>query len=921
MKKFFKILLITIVILFAIIAVLPYVFKAKIIEVVQTEVNSQVNANITFGDLELSLFKSFPDFCLSMKNLSVSGLAEFEGDTLAYLPNIEIDIDLFKMIKGSTISVKRIRLDDPIIYVKVLKGGAANYDIALVSEETESEISDTTSSDMVFSLKDFQINHGILMYDDYDMDMLFAMNDMNLGVSGDFTESTTDASISGSVAALDFVYEGMAYLAQTQVLLDINLLLDLDQFRFTFKENSVSLNDFPLTLNGWLAMPDEDIDMDLQLSSPGSEFKPLLSLIPVVYMNDFEAVETFGKISFSAYVKGLYTDTELPGFNLDLRVEKALFKYPDLPRSAENINIDLNIVNPGGDEDNTIIDIRKFHADLGQNPFDMNLIIKTPVSDPLINGQITANIDFSTLQDVIPLEDTEIKGVVDASLKLMGQLSSIEKEEYHDFAASGRVKLDDFSMNSPDLPDGMLISRALLDFNPEVLVLSSFDAMIGNNDISLQGSLQNYLPYFFKEGEILKGVLAVKSRFMDLNELMGAEEAGAESADTDTSAMGVIEIPKDLDFILTASMGKVKYALLEIDQLNGIIKLKNGKAELEKLGMDMLGGNMLLNGYYDSYDIANPQIDFGISITDFDIPSTYKSFVTIKKLAPIARYAEGKISAQLSVNSLLQKDMIPDLSSMNSAGSFSSDNISLKNSPFFEKLSEQLKGVIFKEPGMKNVAVDYVLKDGTLELKPFKTKIGNSDALITSNQKIDGTLDCTIAMGIPKSSFSVNGTNMLPNGISKYMGDKINLDVLVGGTISDPKFSLNLKDAGGSVVSGIKETVKEQVNEKIDEQKEKAKDAAKQRASKIIADAEKKAEQIKAEARKGSDKIVSEADAQAKKLEDAAEGKSFIEKNIAKKAAEKIRKEAKVKADQLVTEADKKAAKIINDAKKEAEKL
>lgn len=921
MKKFFKVFAIVLVVLFAVIAVLPFIFKGKIVETIKAEVNKSVHAEVDFGNIDLSLFKSFPDFCITMQNLSVSGLDEFQGDTLLYLPNMELDIDLFKVMQGSQISVKRIQLDDPVVFVKVLKDGAANYDIAVAGDEPAVEELDTTSSDMEFSLKHFQINHGIVVYDDYTMDMLFAMNDFSMGLQGDFTENTTDLKLNGTIAAVDFVYEGLSYLTQTNVVMDINMFLDLEQFKFTFKENSISLNSFPLTLDGWLAMPSEDIDMDLKFASPGSEFKPLLSLVPAVYMNDFSDLQAFGNVAFNGSAKGLYSETEIPGFDFNLKVDKAFFKYPDLPRSAENVNIDVKINNPGGDLDNTTIDISKFHVDLGQNPFDMNLLLKTPMSDPAINGQIDARIDFASLRDVIPLDDTDIKGVVDFSLKLMGQMSAIENEEYHKFAANGKMKLQDFEMTSPDIPDGMSISQANMNFSPQEINLTNFDATIGENDLSLQGHIENYLPYAFKDNEVLKGSLSIASTFLDISSLMGEEAEEAAATAEDTAALSVIEIPKNLDLTLTASLGRIVYGTMNIDQLEGVIKLKNGKADMEKVTMQMLGGSMLLNGYYDSYDVSKPEIDFGINITDFDIPETYASFVTVKKLAPIAKYSQGKVSAKLTINSLLDQSMMPVLASVNSQGRFTSNNIAISNAKFFTQLSEKLMTNSLKNPNLKNVDVQYVMQDGTLELKPFTTKVGSSKAVISSKQKIDGGLDATIAMSVPKSSMTSLTDGVLPKGIDKFLGDEINFDVLVKGTLSDPKLAVKLGDAGGSVIEGAKEQVKEVVTAKIDEQKDKLKNEAKEKAAKLIADAEKKAEKIKAEARKTAEKIKKEAENQALKVEKAAEKKSIIEKRLAKKAADKLRSEAKDKADRLVQEADEKADKVLEDAKKQAEKL
>jgi hypothetical protein len=43
--------------------------------------------------------------------------------------------------------------------------------------------------------------------------------------------------------------------------------------------------------------------------------------------------------------QGLYSDTTVPKFNIDIASNNASFQYPDLPKSVRNIVIDTKIVN------------------------------------------------------------------------------------------------------------------------------------------------------------------------------------------------------------------------------------------------------------------------------------------------------------------------------------------------------------------------------------------------------------------------------------------------------------------------------------------------------------------------------------------------------------------------------------------------
>ena len=58
---------------------IPFVFKGKIFQKAKIAANEAVNAKVDFSDVELSLFRSFPQLDVQLKNLSVTGINEFEN--------------------------------------------------------------------------------------------------------------------------------------------------------------------------------------------------------------------------------------------------------------------------------------------------------------------------------------------------------------------------------------------------------------------------------------------------------------------------------------------------------------------------------------------------------------------------------------------------------------------------------------------------------------------------------------------------------------------------------------------------------------------------------------------------------------------------------------------------------------------------
>src|SRR5262249_11029112 len=147
--------------------------------------------------------------------------------------------------------------------------------------------------------------------------------------SGDFTQDIFDLRTHTVADTVTTSYGAMELLTDKKVELDAVISISENISRFAFKENSVKVNDFAMSADGWFKMNPADYAMDITFKSPENSFKSLLSLVPGMYTEDFSKIETKGDLSFSGLVKGTYSEKQIPAFTVDLKVNNAMFKYPD----------------------------------------------------------------------------------------------------------------------------------------------------------------------------------------------------------------------------------------------------------------------------------------------------------------------------------------------------------------------------------------------------------------------------------------------------------------------------------------------------------------------------------------------------------------------------------------------------------------
>ena len=167
-------------------------FKGKIIKIANEQLEQNLNAHASFKDLSISLISNFPNLSIRLDGLNVTGINEFEGDTLADIKSLDMAVNLISAIKMENIEIKRIMIDQPYLNAIILENGKANWDIAKETEEPE-EPEDTTASEFnaKILLKLFQINKATIKYTDLKSGMKASLENMDFTMKGDLAQDFT----------------------------------------------------------------------------------------------------------------------------------------------------------------------------------------------------------------------------------------------------------------------------------------------------------------------------------------------------------------------------------------------------------------------------------------------------------------------------------------------------------------------------------------------------------------------------------------------------------------------------------------------------------------------------------------------------------------------------------------------------------
>lgn len=830
MNKLKKILKVFLIVLLAMIVLLfagGYLFRGKIVGLVKTEINRNINATVDFQQVDISFFRHFPKVSIGLDDVQVTGTSSFAKDTLLYAKRLDAAIDIMSFFRGSNMSVYSVSLDAPRIHALRNKEGLVNWDIL----KPDSLVKDVPAEAKPFNLQlqKYSITDGYIFYDDRQADMTATISNLNHSGSGDFTADLFNLATSTHAGEVTYVLGGVPFLNKVNASIDADLKVDNTNSVYSFENLSIVLNDLKITGSGSVKDFGTAYGLNISFKSADADFKNILSMIPAVYKKEFDKVTATGTGRFEGTIKGRYSDSTLPGYHVALEVKNGSFKYSDLPKAVKQINLKAVVDNPDGNTDNTIVNITEGHLQIDNDPFDFRLLLKKPVTAMYVDAAARGKLDLSQVRSYVKLEKgTSIAGLLDADVSVKGNVNSLEKEQYQDFYAAGTVDLNRFNYTSKEYPTGIKIHTLHTIFSPAKIDISNLKGEYMGTNFAGLGHINNLLHYLFS-GKPLNADIAVNADKVNLDDWIGNQ------AETETSASPTAPfvVPENLDVALHTRVGQVHYDKLDINDLSGSLLINDETVKLDNVHGQALDGSLNLSGSYSTkINKAKPAIVMSYDVKQVDVQKTFYAFNSVQKLMPVGKFLAGKLTSSLSANGKLGEGMTVDMNTLSGEGNLLLIEGFLSKFAPLEKIASTLNVSRLQQISLKDVKAYFEFSNGKMLVKPFNVKLKDIEMEIGGLHGFDETIDYTINLKLPRSLMGTQGNQLLNNlaasvsnrGIPVNLGETVNLRLGVTGTIKSPSVSVDLKQTAESLASQMKDQVKEFAQAKIDSAKSVVKD-------------------------------------------------------------------------------------------------
>ncbi len=823
-KKILRISGIVVVIIVALLVALPFFLEGKIATIIKNKVNRNINATLDFESANLSLIKSFPDAYVDLQQVSLVNKAPFEGDTLFAANDIVLELSIRELFKSADdpIGIKKLALEGALLHIKVDTLENANYDIALETTDNSAPEEAEASDSFTLNLEEYSITNTRIVYDDFSSGMHLEITEMYHSGTGDLSlekselQTKTDALVS-------FEMDSTQYLNNNKVALDALIGIDLQENKYSFLENKALINQLPLIFEGFVKVNEANQEVDISFTTPSSDFKNFLAVIPEAYSKNIENVKTTGNFEVNGQFKGVVDEEHIPTFAVTINAENASFQYPDLPKAVRNVFIDTEINNETGITEDTYVNINRLTFQIDEDRFNINARIRELLGNPKVNIHADGRINLANISQAYPVpSDYALSGILNADVTSAFAMDAVEKHEYEKTQTSGTASLTGFRYSSGEMKNPVIIDAASVTFTPQRVALNSFDGKTGQTDFQAKGAIDNLLGYLFNN-ENIEGQFTLQSNTLAVNDFMVEETETTTSEETAPETSEQLKIPSFLDCTIAAKVNTVLYDNLTLKDVSGQLRIQDETAYLENLSSSVFDGKINLNGKVSTKE-DTPTFDMAMGLDAIKISESFQALDLFKVVAPLANALEGRLNTDIQLSGNLKEDMTPNLGTLSGdvLAQLLSAQVETQNAPLLSALDGQLRFIDMEKLNLKDLKTALSFEGGKVAVQPFKINYQDVVVNVSGSHTFDKQLQYQATLDVPAKYLGDEVTDLIAKIQDESLNDlTIPVTANIGGNYTSPKVTTDLTSGVKNLTAQLVEIQKQKL---LNQGKDKARD-------------------------------------------------------------------------------------------------
>ncbi len=809
-KKYFKVFFIStlslLLLLVTIAIVITSFYETEVIQYIKTQLNKQLQSEISIKEVNLSLFKKFPYATLEFTDVSAKSVA-IKGNEktpkewkkpLIKAHKVYLQFNILNIINKKYI-IKKIGIEQGESNFVISELGSKNFHFWRNNKGGNSD-------DFKIQLTNISLNNMQIVYSDLSSDIKVDVMAQRLIAAGNFSDKEYELALNGDLYITNINNGKTSYVKEKKINSDV-LLQVTNNKKFKFLKSNVQVADLNIALTGTIENIDStSTSLDIAIKGDDMNIQSVLSLLPNEYKKYSESYKSAGNFTAEAKIKGNVNKTEFPTMN-------AIFQIQNGKVTEKESGISLNEVNLNGIFDNgdshslksSSIKLKTFSANLKGGKLNGNLFVRNFIN-PTIELEIKTNFALAELKYFVKIDTLQnLKGSAEATINFRGNFNAnngFTSEDYRKAQTSGAVILHDVNFVFKNSPHEFKNVNGSLLINNNDIAINNLQGKILDSDFELNGFLRNVLSYLLVDGERLSIDATLKSKKINLTQLLASN-----GKSNDTSF--VFKLSEKVDFNLNSNIEQLEFKKFEATNITGIMILKNQKLAFNPIHFSTMNGDVDAKGIIDATKERTFDVICDATLRHINITQLFYQFENFGQHTLTDKNVKGYLTSSIQFSSQWKNTLQVDESKTKAKADISVDNGELKDFEPMLNLSRYIAVEELKSIGFSTLKNQIEIKNRVITIPKMEIKSSALDVYCFGNHTFDNVVDYHFKLSLNDLLAKKVKQSKKENeefGIIEEDGlGRINLFIRMKGAMEDPTIIYDK--------AGLKQNIKENVIE------------------------------------------------------------------------------------------------------------
>lgn len=780
-------------------AVAGYYYQDEVKEYVIEELNKHLNTQLIIDgkDIDFTVLKSFPYASLDFKNVKALEVIENKKkDTLFKAGKISLQFNLVDIIRKKY-HVKKIKIDDVVVKIRIDKNGKDNYHFWKPS-------SDTSVTAFSFDLEKIVLTNVQLYYKDQKagqkMDVLINKSTL----SGKFSNSNYSLETVSDLFVNHLEMEGSTFLRKKKIHAELALDVDNAMPSYKIKDGKIKIENLLFEVFGNVINAGKEPIVNFGIKGKDMDIRSVLSLIPNKYKGIINDYESTGEFYFDATIKGSFTKDQTPEINADFGI-----KYADITQVKDNIvlhNVNLKgrySSGNNGSAEGSFLELIPFSATIDQGAVSGELSLHN-LNNPSVSAKIKADISLEKLQAFVKIDTIEtISGQLKIDASFKGEGKEFNTVNYQNVITSGVLSIAGMNIKLKNNALTFANINGDFTFDNNDLSVNTLTGNVSNSDFELRGVFKNIIGFILKKNQDISVEATLNSKNLDLNEMLANKEE-----DTSSKSKYKLKFSEHINVNLNSEIQHLVFRKFEATNIKGVVKLKDKKMSVDPVTLSTMGGNITLSGLIDGSDSTKLLITCFSELSKINITKMFVAFENFGQTAITDKNIKGVTTAKIQFASVYSPELEIDMDKLYAGIDMTIENGELNNVETMKSLSRFIELKELENLRFATLKNQFEIKNKLLTIPKMEIKSNalnfTTSGTHTFNNEIDYKIKLSLNELLAKKAKKAKKENDEFGEIADDGLGRTDLFLTMKGTLDDPKIKYDTKSAIQSVKQDLK---------------------------------------------------------------------------------------------------------------------